>query len=56
MQNDRRHFLDLVLTGGIWISAGSIVRADLTLPAREKLRIRVTIASDGHYGQPEAGH
>ncbi len=48
--------MKLVLTGGIWISAGSIVRAYFTLPARKKLRIRVAIASDGHYGQPETDY
>lgn len=48
--------MKLVLTGGIWISAGNTVRADVTLPARKKLRLRVAIASDGHYGQPETDY
>ncbi len=60
MQQDRRHFLKLALTGAVWISAGNTLKAfagsEVMLPARDKVRLRVAIASDGHYGQPETDY
>lgn len=57
MQHNRRGFLKHALTGGVWLAAGSTFKAiaadHLTLPDRRKIKLRVAIASDGHYGQPE---
>lgn len=60
MQHDRRHFLKLALTGTVWISAGNTLKAftgnNFVLPAADEVRLRVAIASDGHYGQPETDY
>ncbi|MDB5247106.1 MAG: transcriptional regulator [Segetibacter sp.] len=56
MQHDRRHFLKLALTGAAWIGAGNTLQAFTAndrLPPRDKVRLRVAIASDGHFGQPK---
>ena len=58
MQNDRRHFLKVALTGAVWIGAGNNLQAFAgnNLPSAEKVRLRVAIASDGHFGQPETAY
>src|SRR4051812_22537553 len=57
MQNDRRHFLKIALTGAVWMTAGSTLKAfsadEVELPAKDKVRLRIAIASDGHFGQPD---
>jgi len=57
MQHDRRQFLKLALTGAIWIGAGSTLKAcagkEFILPSADGVKLRVAIASDGHYGQPQ---
>lgn len=57
MQHNRRHFLKLALTGAVWIGAGNTLKTfagdHFTLPAKDKIKLRVLIASDGHYGQPK---
>jgi hypothetical protein len=57
MQNDRRHFLKLVLSGAVLIGAGDTLEVlagdNFALPAKDRVKLRVAIASDGHYGQPE---
>ena len=55
MHNDRRQFLKLALTGAVWLGAGNTLKAfDIAngLPKRKKVQLRIAIASDGHYGQP----
>jgi DNA repair exonuclease SbcCD nuclease subunit len=57
MQQDRRHFLKLALTGAVWIGAGNTMKtfagSTFALPPKDEVKLRVVIASDGHYGQPE---
>jgi hypothetical protein len=57
MQQDRRHFLKLALTGAVWIGAGNTMKIFAgnggLLPAKDRVKLRVAIASDGHYGQPQ---
>jgi hypothetical protein len=57
MQQDRRRFLKLALTGAVWIGAGNTLKtfagSTFTLPEKDKIKLRIVIASDGHYGQPE---
>lgn len=56
MQHNRRHFFKFALTGAVWISAGNIVEIfgckKITLPSKNEIKLRVAIASDGHFGQP----
>jgi 3',5'-cyclic-AMP phosphodiesterase len=52
MTYSRRHFVKQALTGAVWISAGNTLKAfGGHMPAREKIKLRIAIASDGHYGQ-----
>lgn len=57
MQQDRRRFLKIALTSAVWIGAGNKMQAfagnNFVLPAKDKIKLRVALASDGHYGQPE---
>lgn len=57
MKQDRRHFLKTAVSGAVWIGAGNTLKAfgmsGFTLPAKDKVKLRVAIASDGHYGQPK---
>jgi DNA repair exonuclease SbcCD nuclease subunit len=57
MQQDRRHFLKLALTSAVWIGAGKTMKtfagATFRLPAKDDVKLRVVIASDGHFGQPQ---
>jgi len=57
MEYNRRHFLKQALTGAVWIGAGNTLKAfagnDFILPPRKRVKLRVAIASDGHYGQPD---
>ena len=59
MHNNRRHFLKVALTSAAWITAGNTLRAFAgyeSFPSRDKVKLRVAIASDGHYGQPETAY
>lgn len=64
MHPDRRHFLKLALSGAVLITTGSPAKvfaaATRKLPAKDQVKLRIAIASDGHYGQPktafEANH
>jgi len=57
MQSNRRHFLRQALTGVVWIGAGSTIKAfagnNFSLPPKDKVKLRVAIASDGHFGEPK---
>jgi len=57
MQQDRRRFLKLALTGAVCIGAGNTIKTfangAFILPAKDKIKLRIVIASDGHFGQPE---
>jgi predicted phosphodiesterase len=56
MSFSRREFLQLSLKSLVVIGAGSSLSSFATksfsLPAKDKLRLRFALASDGHYGQP----
>lgn len=60
MENTRRHFLKQALTAAVWIGAGNTLKAfagnDVILPSRKRIKLRVAIASDGHYGQPDTSY
>jgi hypothetical protein len=56
MHNDRRRFLKVALTGATWIVTGNTLKVfagNDTLPSPGDVKLRVAIASDGHYGQPD---
>jgi DNA repair exonuclease SbcCD nuclease subunit len=57
MEYNRRRFLKQALTSAVWIGAGNTLKVfagnNFTLPPKKGLRLRVAIASDGHYGQPD---
>lgn len=57
MEYNRRHFLKQALTSVVWIGAGNSLKAfagnNFVLPPRKRVKLRVAIASDGHYGQPQ---
>lgn len=57
MQQNRRHFLKVALTSAVWIGAGKSIKtfagAKFNLPAKDEVKLRVVIASDGHFGQPQ---
>ena len=57
MQQDRRRFLKLALTGAVWIGAGNTLKTfagnTFRMPAKDDVKLRVIMASDGHFGQPE---
>jgi hypothetical protein len=57
MEYNRRHFLKQALTSAVWLTAGNTLQTyggnSLTLPPKTKVKLRVAMASDGHYGQPE---
>lgn len=57
MQHNRRDFIKYALTGAVWIGAGNTLKAiagdHFMLPERGRVKLRVAIASDGHYGQPQ---
>lgn len=57
MEYNRRYFLKQALTAAVWIGAGNSIKAfsgnNFILPPRRRVKLRVAIASDGHYGQPE---
>jgi DNA repair exonuclease SbcCD nuclease subunit len=57
MEYNRRHFLKQALTSAVWIAAGNTLEAyagnNFVLPPKGKVKLRVAIASDGHYGQPD---
>ncbi len=57
MEYNRRLFLKQALTSAVWIGAGNTLKAfggnNFILPPRKRVKLRVAIASDGHYGQPQ---
>ncbi len=57
MEYNRRHFLKQALTSAVWIGAGDTLKAfsgnNFILPPKKRVKLRVAIASDGHYGQPQ---
>jgi hypothetical protein len=60
MQCNRRDFLKHALTTVVWIGAGNTIEAvagnNFVLPGKSKVKLRVAIASDGHFGQPETDY
>jgi 3',5'-cyclic-AMP phosphodiesterase len=60
MAVNRRKFLQLSFKSAVVISVGnslqSFAAADFVLPAKDKIRLRFAVASDGHYGQPTTGY
>ena len=57
MSVNRRQFLQLSFKTAVVIGVGntlqSFVSSDFILPAKEKIKMRFAVASDGHYGQPD---
>lgn len=57
MSFTRREFLQLSFKTAVVIGAGntlqSFAAANFGLPAKEKIKLRFAVASDGHYGQPD---
>ena len=57
MSFNRREFLKLSFKTAVVIGAGnslqSFAASSFVLPAKEKIKLRFAIASDGHYGQPD---
>ncbi len=54
---NRRQFLKLTLGGVAFISTGNPLQLfageSFVLPSKDQLKLRIAIASDGHYGQPK---
>ncbi|MFD1818636.1 Calcineurin-like phosphoesterase [Pseudarcicella hirudinis] len=57
MDFSRRAFLDVSLKSIFMIGAGNMLQSfssdTFKMPAREDVRLRFAVASDGHFGQPE---
>ncbi len=59
MHYSRRHFLKHAITGAVCIGAGNTIEVlgnNFALPQRDKVKLRVAIASDGHYGEPKTAY
>lgn len=57
MSFNRREFLRLSFKTAVVIGAGntlqSFAASSFVLPAKDKIKLRFAVASDGHYGQPD---
>jgi len=60
MSVNRRKFLQLSFKTAVVIGVGnslqSFAAGDFVLPAKDKIKLRFAIASDGHYGQQETNY
>ncbi|TDH28671.1 hypothetical protein EXU57_00920 [Segetibacter sp. 3557_3] len=59
MHYHRRRFLKQAITGAVCISTGNTLKVlgnNFTLPPANKLKLRVAIGSDGHYGEPKTAY